>query len=384
MKTSAARIVVLPILALLFAWGVWTILQTPPPARKEATAAAAPAVEVMPTQAGEHEIQIYAWGRAEAKDPLDIRPQVEGLIVAMHPAFEPGGLIPAGEELVRIDDADYRLALDAARSSLDKAQARLAIEGGKRRVAKEEIRMLADSVTLDEASRSLALRAPQLREARADVLAAKNEVALAELQLQRTRIKVPHDVIVLQQDRETGDLVNRGERVGRVASAAQVRVILQVDPAHLGRLHAAAEGQPGTPVEIHYQGAIYSGQLTRILQELSPQTRQAQVLVEIDDPFNLEPEHAGRPRLLIGSFVEARIRAGSLPGSIVIPRAQVLDNHRVWVVDAQNRLQIRVIEPLFEEPEQVFARPLPAGDRLLKGNPAGLLPGTLVRIHDQP
>jgi hypothetical protein len=32
----------------------------------------------------------------------------------------------------------------------------------------------------------------------------------------------------------------------------------------------------------------------------------------------------------------------------------------------------------------VFARPLPAGDRLLKGNPAGLLPGTLVRIHDQP
>ena len=384
MKTSPGRIIVLLLLLLLFAWGVWRILQTTPPAHKAAAAPAPPVVEVLAAQAGEHTVRIHAWGRIEAKDPLDIRPQVEGRIVAMHHAFEPGGLIPAGEELVRIDDADYRLALDAAQTTLDKAQARLAIEGGKRRVAKEEIRMLADSVDLDEASRSLALRAPQLREARADVLAAKNEVAMARLQLERTRIDAAHELIVLQKDRQTGDLVNRGERVGRVASATRVRVVLQLDPAQLGRLHAAAGDRPGSPVEIHYQGAEYAGQLTRILQQLSPHTRQAQILVEIDDPFNLKPEHAGRPRLLIGSYVEARIRAGSLPGSIAIPRAQVLDNHRVWVVDADDRLQIRVIEPLFEEPEQVFARPLRAGDRLLKGNPAGLLPGTSVRIHDQP
>lgn len=384
MKTRRGQIIVLLLLVILFSWGMWAILQTPPPARKAASIPAPPVVEVLPSPAGEHAILIHAWGRVEAKDPLDIRPQVEGRIVAMHPAFEPGGMIPAGEELVRIDDADYRLELDVAQTTLDKAQARLAIEGGKRRVAREEIRMLADSVTLDEASRALALRAPQLREARADVLAAKNAVAMARLHLERTRIDATHELIVLEKDRRAGDLVNRGERVGRVASATQVWVFLQVDPAQLGRLHASSAEQPGSPVEIHYQGAKYDGRLTRILHQLSPQTRQAQVLVEIDDPFNLQAAHASRPLLLIGSYVEARIHAGSLPDSIAIPREQVLDNHRVWVVDADERLRIRIIEPLFEEPAQTIARPLHPGDRLLKGNPAGLLPGTTVRIKDLP
>ncbi len=384
MRTRSIQWLLVLAVALLLAWAAWRIQQTPPPAEQSRPATPAPAVEVIPLTPAEHSIRLYAYGRIAAKDPLDVRPQVGGRIVRLHPAFQAGGLIRAGEELVDIDDSDYRLTLEAAQSALDKAQARLAIEGGKRQVAKEELRLLANSMVLDQRSRSLALRAPQLREARADVLSARNAVARARLQLARTRFSLPKDVIVLQRDRPEGELVDRGDRLGRVASAAQAQITLQLDPAQLDYLQHNDDGTAGNTVTILYQGTRYPGRLVRTLRQLSPKTRLAQVLVEIDDPFGLQAEHAGRPPLLIGSYVEARIPAGSLPHSIAIPRTRLRDNRRVWVVDADKRLQVRTIEPLFEEPEQVFSAPLPTGDRLLAGNPAGLLPGTPVRIQTSP
>jgi len=370
-------------LALLaaFAWGVWSIMQTPPPAKKVRTGDTTPLVEVLPLEVGEHTLRLFAYGRVEAHDPLDLRPQVEGRILELHPAFEPGGLIRAGGELVRLDDADHRLALAAAQSALEKAEAQLAIEGGRRRVAKEELRLLADSLSLDEGSRSLALRAPQLREARADVLAARNAVEMAQLQLERTRITLPQDVIVLQRDRSQGELVHKGERIGRVASAGHAQISLQIAPSQVDRLNAATGASPDNRVIIDHRGIHYQGQVKRLQQALSERTRQAALLVEIEDPFNLKAEHHDRPPLLIGTYVEAWIDAGSLPNSIIIPRAQLSDNRHVWVVDADQRLQVRSVQPLFEEPDRVFAAPLPDGDRLLRGNPGGLLPGTRVRTR---
>lgn len=384
MKTRTASLVLTLTVALLFAWGIWAIFQATPPARKQHTAAPTPLVETIPVTPSTHDVWLYAYGRIAPRNPLDVRTQVEGRITRLHPAFEPGGLIPAGEELVQIDDVDYRLALEAAQSGLDKAQARLSIEQGKRQVAKEELRLLSDSMSLDKSSRSLALRAPQLREARADVLAAKNAVAQARLQLARTRIKLPLDVTVLQRERAVGGLVNRGDRIGRIASAMRAQIILQIDPAHLGYLNPQGDETFDNAVAIHYRGTSYPGRLTQALQQLSPKTRLAQVMVLIDDPFSIEPRHEDRPPLLIGSYVEARIKATDLPNSIRIPRTQLRNNRKVWVVDAENRLQVRTIEPLFEEPGQVFAAPLPKGDRLLQGNSAGLLPGTPVRVKDAP
>lgn len=368
-------------LAALIAWGVWWILQTPPAAKKPQAEDSTPVVQVVAAEAGEHALRLFAYGRIEAHDPIELRPQVEGRILQLHPAFEAGGLVPAGEELVHLDDSDYQLALEAAQTALEKAEAQLAIEGGRRQVAREELRLLADSLSLDKGSRALALRAPQLREARAEVLSARNAVAQARLQLERTRISLPSDAIVLQRDRSEGELVNRGDRIGQLASATVARISLQIEPRLVERLDGLADDSPGNRVEIEHRGQRYLGRVKRLQKVLSERTRQAALLVEIEDPFNLQKRHRERPPLLIGSYVEARIEAGVVSDSIIIPRAQLRDNRNVWVVDAKDRLQVRPVKILFEEPDRVFAAPLPAGDRLLRGNPAGLLPGTPVRTR---
>jgi len=368
-------------LAALFVGGVWWILQTPPPAKKPPSEDSSPVVEVITTEAGEQPLRLFAYGRVEAHDPIELRPQVEGRILQLHPAFEAGGLVPAGEELVRLDDSDYQLALQAAQTALEKAEAQLAIEGGRRQVAKEELRLLADSLALDEGSRALALRAPQLREARAEVLAARNAVAQARLQLERTRISLQTDAIVIQRERSEGELVNRSERIGQLASAGLAQISLQIEPSLVDRLDTVAADSPGNRVEIEHRGQRYIGRVKRLQKALSERTRQAALLVEIEDPFNLEERHHGRPPLLIGTYVEARIEAGVVPDSIIVARAQLRDNRQVWVVDAKERLQVRPLKILFEEPDRVFAAPLRPGDRLLRGNPAGLVPGTQVRTR---
>jgi RND family efflux transporter MFP subunit len=372
MNAAGNRLAILVLLGL-FSWGLWRILDHPAALPATAAVPARPLVETLSPEARPQPIQAHAFGRIQAWDARAIRPQVDGRITHLHPDFEPGGLIPAGQTLVQIDDHDYRLAVEAARAELDKAEARLAIEGGKRRVAREELRLLADAAPLDKRSRALALRAPQLREARADVLAAKIALRRAQLQLQRTRIQTDQDLVVLDRQRSTGELVSRGERIGQVADASRARLVLLIDPALLTRL------SPGADVRIRYQTRDYQGRLVRIQRRLSDKTRQAQVTVAVDDPYNRLPQHANRPPLLIGSYVEARIDAGHLPASLRVPREWLRDGNRIWVVDAHDRLQLRPVQVLFKTPDQVYIAPLGPGERLLKGQVSGLLPGTRVR-----
>ncbi len=366
-----------PLITLALAGaGIWAIFDTPAASgpRSVTGEPPPPAVAVLPVSPARHPVRIHAWGRVRPWDARAVRARVEGRITRLHPDFEPGGLIAAGQTLVQLEDRDYRLAVEAAQAQLDKAEARLAIEGGKRRVAREALRLLADSAPLDKRSRALALRSPQLREARAELLARRIALQQAELRLARTRIQAARDLVVLERQRSAGELVRPGEAIGRVADADRARLELQVDPALLPRL------TPGGAVAIHYQGHDYSGRVTRIRHRLSAKTRQAQVTVTLPDPYSRQPEHAGRPPLLLGAYVEARIQAGRLPPSLRIPRTALLDGDRVWVVDARQRLQQRRAKVLFRTPAHAYIAPLAEGERLLRGRPAGLLPGTRVRI----
>lgn len=368
-----------PLITLALAGaGIWAIFDTPAASgpRPAAEEAPLPVVAVLPVSAERHLVRIHAWGRIQPWDARAVRAQVEGRITHLHPDFEPGGLIKTGQTLVQIEDRDYRLAVEAARAQLDKAEAQLAIEGGKRRVAREALRLLADSAPLDKRSRALALRSPQLREARAELLARKIALQQAELQLERTRIQATRDLVVLERQRSLGEVISRGQPIGRVADADRARLTLQVDPTLLPRL------APGRAVEITYQGQHYPGRVTRIRRRLSAKTRQAQITVALPDPYSRLPEHAQRPPLLLGAYVEARIQAGRLPPSLRLPRSALLEGDRVWVVDAQQRLQQRQAKVLFRTPAHAYIAPLAEGERLLRGRPAGLLPGTRVRIAD--
>lgn len=377
-KTLAFRLLLTGSLGAAFAWGTWAILQTEPPPRKARPEAPIPLVQVLPSQPASHVLHSRVHGSVQAAHALTVRPQVGGRLEYLHPAFEPGGVIPAGDPLYRIEDSDYRLAVKAAQADIAKARADIAIEQGRRKVAAEELQLLEDSIEVDPASRDLALRDPQLRQVRAELLRAQNALDQAQLQLDRSSASLPYDVVVLARERVAGEVVAARDVIGQVARADRFWARLQVPPALLARLQARTDNRPGSQVEVMANGTHYPAEVTRILAELSPDSRLAAVIAEVEDP--LGRHHPERAALLLDSYVEANIASGTLEASLQVPRSAMQDE-RVWVADAQDLLQVRRAQVLFTGPELAYLAPLPQGDRVLLNPPTGLAPGSPVRVE---
>jgi len=381
-KTNLLRLLLLGLVIGLAAMGVKLILESEPPRRAERPPAAPPLVDVLTLQPGTHVLRSTVHGSIAAMHALHVRPEVGGKLLSLQAAFEPGGLIPAGETLYELDPTDYQLQVNAAKAALAKARAEVEIEQGKRKVASEELRLLEGSVKLDDASRELALRAPQLKQVRAEVLQAQNTLEEANTRLQRTSGRLEQDAVVLSRDKVPGEILAARDSIGQVARADRFWAELQVPVPLLSRIQSRTADRPGSRVQVLSQGQIYPAEVTRIRAQLNDSSRLAGVLAEVQDPLGRLPANRDRPPLLIGSYVEARIELGTLDHAVAIPRAALHDNSRVWLVDGENRLQVRTVEPLHLGPDMAYLAPLDAGERVLTGSPAGLVPGSEVRTRE--
>lgn len=376
-RTSIARLVVLVLLVAGFSLAGWQLLSSSPKSKRERPAAPVPLLDVVTTDARDHMLRLSTSGTVISAQELDIRTEVGGRIARTHQDFEPGGRIPAGETLLEIEDDEFRLAVAAADAEIAKARAAIALESGRRVVAREELETLRGSITLDAASQSLALRTPQLRQVQAELAGAQNRLQRAELDLARTRVALPFDVLVLARERVANEVVAARELIGRVTRADEVWLEMRVKPQVLRYLRARNGATPGSSVSI--EGSDISGEIMRIRADLAEGSRLAGVIAA----FTLGDDN--REALLLGNYLRAEIEAAMLDNVIAVPRRALRDNSRVWVVDEQGLLQVRRADVVWESGQQLFLAPdttaagLQPGDAVVVSRIDGLVPGTQVR-----
>ena len=82
-----------------------------------------PLVTVQAVSVGDVPITVEVFGTVEARVDALLVSQVGGQVVALHPALIAGGFFEAREMLVRIDPADYELAVARVQAELAQAQA---------------------------------------------------------------------------------------------------------------------------------------------------------------------------------------------------------------------------------------------------------------------
>ncbi len=365
-----------------FAYGVMTLLETPPPVTGERPAAEPPAVQVTGLAARDHEVRLTALGTVRASVEAVIRTEVAGRVVSVHPDFQPGGLIPAGDPIVTLDQSSYRLALIEAEAELAQARAALDIEQGQQKIAREEMELLSGSVEFDEASLALTLRQPQLRQAQATIRAAEVAVSRARSDIAKTTLTLPYDAIVLEPTTTTADLLVANAEAGRVARADEYWVEVRLPAGDLARLVPRGPGgRIGSVAEITLaDGSRYMGDVLRILPDLAEGTRLGAALVSVGDPIRRDGD-AGRAPLLIGALVDVSIEAGVIPDAVRVPRDAIAQDGTVLVVDATDRVAVRTPQPRWQEEDTVLVSDVfQPGDRLVTSQRRGLLPGTAVTV----
>ncbi|MBI1381659.1 MAG: hypothetical protein GC161_11305 [Planctomycetaceae bacterium] len=247
---------------------------------------------------------ITAYGRVRPSRELELRPQVEGRILFLHPQLERGGRIAEGEVLWQIDASDAQARYDLARAERRRAEGRLLEEQGLGRAAAREWELLAalrSEVSAED--RSLALREPHLAQAEAEVDARVAEEALAAVQLERCTERAPFDAVVLDESIEVGVLAEVHQTVGRLVAADRVQVEVEVPQvAAMALLRAAgidAAVQPSSrdprKVDANFLRWLGSSdvetQAPRLLLEL-PWRESDGLWIDQRIPVHLTPESA--------------------------------------------------------------------------------------------
>lgn len=365
----------------------WMLNNRPAPKRKRPPKHAT-MVQVIQVRPSPEHVVVKATGTVRAAQQVDLRPRVRGEVRFISPEFLPGGVFKRGQTLLRIDAADYRLAVRQAAAAVAQARANLKIEEGRQAIARRELRLVGKAAM--GANTDLVLRKPQLQTARSALESAQATYQKAALDLKRTTLRAPFNAVVQTRG------VNIGTRVTETTSLAKlvgtdtywVELVVPVSQLRWIRIPTAAGGS-GSRVRVfeHRRGtgrAFREGSVLRLAPDLEEQGRMARVIVGVEDPLALQPTSTPKPRLLIGAYVRAELVGKPLASVFALPRRLLRGDSDVWLLGASSRLEIRKVTVAHRGPDRVLVTGgLKAGDRLVVTDLTAPVPGMRLRVLER-
>lgn len=356
------------------------IFASEPTAQRESATRRTPAlVETILAERSDHRPQLEVLGLVEPARDIVLSPRVGGQIITMHEAFVPGGIISEGQELLRIDPADFERLVTARRSALREVQAELAIEQGRQEVARQEFELLGEEISPED--RSLVLREPQIESIRARLQAAEAELDQAKLDLERTTVRAPFDAQILTRQVNVGSQVSPGDALGRLVGVDEYWVMASVPLRDLRWLRFPAEGEAGSRVRVRHDAAWAPGEyrearLARLIGTVNQQTRLARVLVTVPDPLARE---TGGPPMILGTLVELVIEGRPLENVVRLGREHLRQDDTVWVM-AGGELEIREAAVVFRDAQYAYIRSgVEAGEHIVTTSLATVTEGLPLR-----
>ncbi|MFC6977784.1 efflux RND transporter periplasmic adaptor subunit [Microbulbifer taiwanensis] len=306
-----------PVLVLALGFGVVQVMSAakPAPEKKEETQRL---VSLLYTEAREQAVHLAVdtQGEVRPRTEIDLTPQVAGRIVAISDSFAEGAGFEPGETLIQLDDADYRLALARAEAGVAAAEVVLL----QARAAAAIKRQQWQAANPGREPTPLQVNRPQVAEAEAELRSAKAELADAQLNLERTRIKLPFRGRVIRRDVGLGQYVTASTVLGRAFATDRVEVRLPLTDFQLQELDlpmgfVASDRNPGPQVTLSARVGRdqrqWQGRIVRTQAAVDQQTRLIYAVAEVNDPYG-EGASDGVP-LAVGLFVSAEAEGAGAP-----------------------------------------------------------------------
>jgi membrane fusion protein (multidrug efflux system) len=317
-------------------------------------------------------------GRVTAFRSVEVRAQVEGLIVKR--AFEEGTDVKRGDLLFQIDPRPLTATLEEAKARL--ARSEVVLDRATSKVARLKPLAEANAISREDYDEAVAAE----KEAGAELQAGKAAVEQAQLNLSFARVTAP------ESGRIGRALVPEGRLVGK-DGPTHLATIDKIDPIYvtftvtdkeaLWLDKAVAAGQ----IKMHEQRKIpirlklpddsaydAMGRLDFASATVNPETGTFTVRAEFPNP---------KQQLAPGMFVRVHVEAGQWPKALLVPQRAVLKapkGHYVYVVDKANKVERRdVFVGEWYESDWIIEKGLAAGEPVIVDGLQAVAPGIAVK-----
>ncbi len=335
---------------------IMALSKTPP--IKEVPVIPGTLVETMTVKPIQWPVSVHATGTVQARREAKIAPRVSGQVNHLAKNLFTGGFFKRGELLFTIESSDYELAADKSRASLAKAEYNLAQVESQARVARLEWdRILPDE---KEKPNPLVLYTPQLKEAKAGLTSARADLSQRLLDIRRTRVYAPFNCRIREKQIDLGQYVAPGTTSLVVTGTDLAEIVVPVPLDELKWLSVPRNGKgesSSAVISISMGGGdiTWQGKIHRSLGEVDPKGRMIRLVVAVEDPYGVSGHDKASPiDLAEGLFVDVTMVGAPLEKVIPIPADILREGNTVWVMNANNLLEVRGVSVIRRERENVL------------------------------
>ena len=238
-------------------------------------------------------------GSFAAREEAVVAAQVAGQIEQCR--VDLGSVVTNGQELALIDTAAHEARQQQATANLDRAQA--AAANALRdldRVRQLQRERIASTAALDAAEATATQTA-------ADIKSAEAALAVAKLDLERSRVKAPFPGSIASRLVSTGDYVGVGAPIARLVETDVLRLKLDVPERNAGQVSA------GQTVRVLLESStnVVTGTLSRVAPAIREADRMLAVEADIPNPGHLRA----------GSFARAEIVVNPDEPALCVPES---------------------------------------------------------------
>ena len=339
-----------------------TLMATAPVLEPSAIKKLTTSVRVVEIQPKSVQLKVNSQGSVMPSMESQLIPEVSGKVAWMSPNLVAGGYFNNQDILIRVDDTDYKTKLNRAKATLSRAEAEQQHnEFEYRRMLSLEKRSLVSRSQLENALRAFRVADATLQDAQAAFQQAEQDIA-------RTEITAPFAGLVRSENVDIGQFVSRGSPIATIYAGNQVEVRLPIADRQLAYLNIPVsmrgeipvEFQPAVTLTAQYAGQTleWKGRIVRSEAEIDVSSRMVQLVARVESKTDSVP-------LSVGLFVSAEIEGLAAENIVVLPREALRNNNQVLVVDKEDRLRFRKIEPLRLYQNDLLIRAgLQAGERV--------------------
>ena len=314
-------------------------------------------VKTVPTHKKNHRISIHAMGTIIPDRQVILKSRISGEIVYISPDFVQGKVIKKGKTIVKIDDSDYKINVLKAESALLKALSLFAIEQGNQKIAKQELKLINKALVNKIRETDLALRKPQLAQAKALVDNARADLKKAKLNMARTKIITPFNAMILTKNIDIGSLVNVQGPIATIIAVDAYKIKTLIPPDMLGDIKINEKTGSKALVHSQYSDHTWQGKVIGTTGEITNKSRMAGIIVLVKAPLGLQRKNTTKPLvpMLLNDHVDVHIFGKTLKDVFCIPRAILRDNNTLWIFD-NGTLKIKKVNIVWKEKDMVYIK----------------------------